>query len=117
MPDMPDRRPRPPLLRAAQMQRPVAVSLKVASLQANGRPHASSCRTAELAVELDGADVGSQRFLSNWSRVSTTHRPRPWRVSDKTPVTPNNVLVLQKPCYPSSQRRLYELLPGYHQGE
>ena len=43
---------------AAQMQRPAAVSLKVAGLQVKGRPHTSSCRTAELAVELDAPDVG-----------------------------------------------------------
>lgn len=54
------------------MQRPVAVSLKVAGLQVIGRPRTCLCRMAKLAVELDGPDVGSQRFLSSWSRESTS---------------------------------------------
>jgi hypothetical protein len=71
MPEMPRRRPRPPPLRAAQMQRPAAGSLKVAGLKAQRRPHASQCRTAEPAVEFDGPAVGSPLFLSSSSRDST----------------------------------------------
>jgi hypothetical protein len=53
-PQMPERRPRPPLLRAAQPQRTVAVSLKVGGQRTQRRPNASQCRAAELPIEFDG---------------------------------------------------------------